>query len=436
MKKMLKKISKIILLILLILSMNLLIVMNSVQATTLTTATVYEIDYCEKVLKYQGIPRGSVYVVYKEAGVEYPAYCINPEKIGVGETDSYNVSINGYIQDIMLWRILINGYPYKSVADLGVANEKEAYLATKQAIYCYLDNRNVNEYSGIGEAGERTLNALKQIWNNAQNSTNTQIANVIDIVEVTSEWEQDNIDSEYISKTYKVEAPAPTVGYWIEVEGKNIPDGLMIADEKNDETQMFNTSQEFKILIPIAELEKGGSFEINATTNMDTKAVFLGVSPNEDWQNYALTAFDYEESEGAYYEEYPKNEAQIKILKQEKDTEKPLEGVEFQLLNSEKEVILQNLITDKNGEIILENVVPGTYYLGETKTLTGYVLYDEDIEIEVQLDEQVNVIVNNAKEKIIEISKDVTNIIVEKIEENIQENITEKNIQKLPKTGM
>ena len=50
--------------------------------------------------------------------------------------------------------------PYKTVEELGVANQKEAYLATKQAVYCYLDNRNVEEYSGIGEAGTRTLNAL------------------------------------------------------------------------------------------------------------------------------------------------------------------------------------------------------------------------------------------------------------------------------------
>ena len=149
--------------------MNSTLIINCVQAANLSNEKVYEIDYCDKVLKYRGVARGAVYVVYEDNGKQYPAYCINPERIGVGETDSYDVSVNGYITDVILWRIITNGYPYKTLGELGVANEKEAYLATKQAIYCYLDNRNVNEYSGIGEAGARTLNALKQIWNNAMN---------------------------------------------------------------------------------------------------------------------------------------------------------------------------------------------------------------------------------------------------------------------------
>ena len=200
---------------LLLLALDVSLVLNCVQATDLAKEKVYEIDYCEKVLKYKGIPRGAVYVVYEKDGKQLPAYCINPERIGVGETDSYDVDVNGYITDVMLWRIVTNGYPYKSLEELGVANEKEAYLATKQAIYCYLDNRNVNEYTGIGEAGERTLNALKQIWNNAQNSTETKIPNVVDIVPVDNEWKQDEQNSEYISKTYKIEAPAPIADYSI-----------------------------------------------------------------------------------------------------------------------------------------------------------------------------------------------------------------------------
>lgn len=444
MKKTLKKLSKTILVIMLLIMTDISLISNCVQAAELTNAEVYEIDYCDKVLKYQGIARGAVYVVYKKGGVEYPAYCINPERIGVGETDAYNVNVKGYIRDVMLWRILINGYPYKTPGELGTANSKEAYLATKQAIYCYLENRDVTEYSGIGEAGKRTLNALKQIWYAAQKSTETKISNVVNIIPQSSEWQQDEQNSQYVSKTYKIEYPAPIVDYTIKIKGEDIHEDIIVTDLENDIKKSFSAYEGFKVLVPTSILNNKGSFEIELTTQMDTKPVLYGVSENENLQNYALTTYMFEDAKGSYIEEYEKNEAQIKILKRENETQKPLEGVEFQLMDSKEKVVQQSLITDENGEIVIENVNPGTYYLKEVKTLQGYVLYDENIKVDIKLNEQINIIVNNSKEKNIEISKKVTNIEVGKTQENIQEKTSENNInietnetniKKLPKTG-
>lgn len=430
MKKTLKIVSKTMLILMLLVAIDLSLVLNCVQAVDQTKEKIYEVDYCEGVLIYKGISRYAIYVVYEENGIEYPAYCINPNKKGVGDTDAYDVNIEGYITDVKLWRIIINGYPYKSIEELGVANAKEAYLATKQAVYCYLDNRNVEEYSGVGESGARTLRALKQIWYNAQNSTETKISNTVDITPVDSEWKQDTINPEYISKTYTVKASAPMVDYEIKIEGENLPKGIIVTDTNNDVMRTFSPFNEFKVLIPINELKKDGTFKINLETKMDTKPVLYGVSQNSNLQSYALTTFTYEDSKGTYTERYLKNEAQIKILKQEKGTKKPLECVEFQILNSNKEVIYQSLKTNARGEIILKEITPGTYYLRETKTLEGYVLYDEDIKIEVDLNEQVNITVNNTKEKNIEISKEVTNIEVSKAEKNVNKKTDESNIVK------
>lgn len=427
MKKMLKKASKTILIVMLLLVIDLSLLINCVQAADITKEKVYEIDYCDKVLEYQGIPRGAVYVVYDEGGKQYPAYCINPERIGVGDTDSYDVSVEGYITDVMLWRIVTNGYPYKTLGELGVANEKEAYLATKQAIYCYLDNRDVYDYSGIGEAGQRTLSALRQIWNNAQNSTETKISNVITIIPTTSEWKA---EGEYITKTYKVQEPAPITAYNIKITGQNLSKGIKVTDTNNNAKEVFMPYEQFKVSIPASSLKYRGNFQINATTKMDTKPVLYGVSPNAELQNYALTTFTYEEAKGSYLDNYPENESQIKILKREKETQKPLQGVEFQLLNSNKEVIYQSLITNKEGQIIIKNIEPGTYYLKEVRTLEGYVLYDENIKIDISLNEKVNVTVNNTKEKNIEISKEVTNIEVGQTKDNIKENSSEFNTNK------
>ncbi len=454
MKKTLTKLSKTAIILMLLLAIDLSLVTNFVKAASFEKKNIYQIDYCEKVLVYKGIPRGAAYVVYKQNGKEYPAYCVNPERIGVGETDSYDVNINGYISDVRLWRIITNGYPYKTVQELGVANEKEAYLATKQAIYCWLDNRNVYEYSGLGEAGERTVKALRKIWTDAENSTETKISNFVEIVPDTLEWKQDELNKEYVSKTYKVEVPAPITNFNVQIKGSNLPDGLIVADINNTAKTSFEQNEKFKILIPISVLKNNGDFEIKVQTQMKTKPVLYGVSPNETLQNYAITMASYEDSTGTYYEQYQKNEAQIKILKREKESKTPLKGVEFELLDSNKNAIYQSLLTDEKGEIILKDIKPGVYYLKEVRTLPGYVLYDELIKIDIHLNEQINVIINNSKQSKTEVSKEVTNIEVEKSEkdvnaktnetnitkksseENITEEYNEKNIQKLPKTGM
>ena len=59
---------------------------------------------------------------------------------GVGEYDSYTVDIDSVLDDVKVWRTVINGYPYKSPSELGVANKYEAFQATKQAVYCILYN--------------------------------------------------------------------------------------------------------------------------------------------------------------------------------------------------------------------------------------------------------------------------------------------------------
>ena len=114
---------------------------------------------------------------------------------------------------------------------------------------------------------------------------------------------------------------------------------------------------------------------------------------------------------------------------------KPLEGVEFQLLDKNKNAIYQSLITDSSGRITLENIQPGTYYVKEIKTLEGYVLYNEDIKVDITLNEVVNITVNNSKEKKIEVSKEDTNIEVgqEETKENINQNIENNTHEKVEK---
>ncbi|MDE6433702.1 MAG: hypothetical protein K2L07_05675 [Lachnospiraceae bacterium] len=70
----------------------------------------------------------------------------------------------------------------------------------------------------------------------------------------------------------------------------------------------------------------------------------------------------------------------IRVIKTDGKTKYPLEGVEFNLLDKEKQVI-GSYKTDRNGEILMEDLEIGTYYVQETKTLKGYKLMDELVEV-------------------------------------------------------
>ena len=75
----------------------------------------------------------------------------------------------------------------------------------------------------------------------------------------------------------------------------------------------------------------------------------------------------------------------IKVIKTDGDTKQPLKGVEFTLYNGSQDKI-GSYKTDKNGEILIEDLALGTYYLQETKTLKGYGLEDQMREINLTKD--------------------------------------------------
>ena len=89
---------------------------------------------------------------------------------------------------------------------------------------------------------------------------------------------------------------------------------------------------------------------------------------------------------------------QIKIIKVDKDNnETKLEGIEFEVLNQNDEV-LEKLITDKNGEAITSKYALKDYSklkIREVSTKKEYALSDEIKEIELKENEIVSVIFEN-----------------------------------------
>ena len=422
-----KKGIKIILMILMMTCMSFLNFTNAVIASShINTANIQSLGDCGQLLKYKGSIVITYYAGYTYDGITYPAYCLDKTKQGVSVTNpAYTVSVEEAIKDVNLWKIIINGYPYKTIEELGVANKEEAFTATKQAIYTYIHGNQLSDYEAIGEAGQRTLNALYKIVNSANQSTETQISNQVDILKLQEQWKQDEIMPDYVSKTYKVSSETNIRNFKVNVtdeNGKGI-EGIKITNEKNEEKEEFTSDEVFKILIPIKTMTEDKTIKIHIETEINTKPILYGKASDSNLQDYALTASTYEDGTGEEKDYYSKNQTKLIIIKKDKETGENLQGVEFQVLDENKNVIYTNLKTDENGKIIVENLIPGKYYIKETRTISGYEIYEDLIEVDISLNEEMTVTVNNHEEEIPEIDKTTEN-----------KEVTSKRI--LPVTGM
>lgn len=405
-----KKVLKILLIVLLVIVANIGILVNTVQAVENgEQITIYSKGYFNRVIRNNGIVIKTAHAVYQENGKEYPVYCLNRELHGVGEyIVTYDVKDQGKIEDLGLWRVVINGYPYKSIEQLGVTNEEEAYIATKQSIYCYIYNTGTELYSAINEQGERVINAMNNILENAKNS-NESFDNPNIEIEQSEKWNVDEIENKYVSKEYKIKS------------NKNISKITLNLESQPKGTKIINLDEDgkFKILIPIENLKESGKFKIKIQTELETKPIFLGEAPSNDLQNYLLTAYSYEDMDKEFEQEYEKNNTKIIIEKTDNDTNEVLKGAKFEILD-EKQKSIRVAETNNEGQVILDGLMPGIYYIKEVQAPNGYSIDSELKKVEIKLNQEISLTIKNNK------------IIIK--QEEPQKTIVE--IPKLPVTGM
>lgn len=404
-----------------------MLIFNSVQAVNVNSANIVSGGDCGSLLIYKGIYIKTYYAYYTKDGVNYPAYCLDKTKHGVNNELEYSVSIQSAISDVKLWRIIINGYPYKTVEQLGCYNKEEAFSATKQAIYCYIHGNDPNGYTGIGEAGNRTVRAIKQILADSEKCTEIQISNNISIIKEQEKFDVDSKEKNYVSKIYSIKAGTTISNYKVQLSKvkEELPEGIKITDINNNEKTEFSQNEKFKILIPIKNLTKDSNFNIEIQTKINNKPILYGKAPDTSYQDYALTAATYEDATGKTEDKFYKNETKIRIIKQDAETKERLENVEFNILDSNKKIIYANLKTNSKGEIEISNLVPGKYYIQEVKTIDGYKLNDEVFEFNVNLNEEFTITVDN--------------LFIEEQEPQTtkqEKSYKVENVKKLPVTGM
>lgn len=384
----LKKILSIILIIFTFLPFNI----STVKAQNITQANLYAKEklYC---IKYKGVLCRTEFVVYEnDEGKQYPAYCLNRELEGVSvEHGGYTVQIENEITNELIWRAIINGYPYKTYQELGCNNEMEAFTATKMAVYDMMYNYNWDDFVPQNETGERVLKAIKNIAYIARNSTQTRVKSMIEILPQSNEWQIDEIYNTFVYKKFKINANTEMSNYIVEVN-----DNIKIVDEENIEKNVFSNGEDFKILVPIDQLNENKQIEIKAVANLKTYPIYYGKAPG-NLQNYALCTNEYETVQTSYLEEIDKNETTIKIFKVDGDTKEPLKDCIFTITKKDDKNNKISAITDEKGTIIIQKLVPGEYIVKEDKSVDGYINNNEEQNVKINLNETKEIIVENYK---------------------------------------
>lgn len=374
-----------------------------VNAIPMQETKIENLGQCEMHLQYWKEPDGiwsyivTTMVGYRINGNLHYAYCLQRERKGVGgDQESYNVNVTEMLKDEKIWRAIINGFPYKSAEELGVENDQDAFVATKQAIYSVMYDWDVDtHFRGADERGWKIFNAIKTITNNARNGTETpNKSNVLEIKPV-GEFKKEN--NNYYSQEYSVKASVDMSNYII-TKIENFPEGSIVTDLNNNPKTEFSPNQNFKILIPKNKILNNFEGTIKINGRVKTYPVFYGASYDENLQDYALTYDAYETVGDEITLRVNAYKSKITVIKKDGETNKPIENVEFNVKYKDGTQI-GNFKTDQNGTITISNLKQGTIILTETKTQEQYVLDGTEKEIIIEYDEEKTIEIKNERKK-------------------------------------
>lgn len=401
-----------------------------VFATEISSANIQNRGNVEHHLQYWNETKNAWYYVtttyttYNEGSKEYPAYCINREYPGVGELPDYTVDVNATLTevlgDVRVWRTIINGFPYKSASELGVANDMEAFQATKMAVYSILYDYDPNtRFRGADQGANARGDAIKRAIVNMVNEgrNGTQVPSDPNITLSTS----GNLyeDGNYYTQKINVSSTVDMASYTITATA-NLPEGTIITNAKGTQTNSFNGNESMYVKIPKAQMGQDISNAIiNIQGKVKTYPVFYGKTRVDGTQNYALAYDPFGDGVGRAILNIKTNTGKVVVNKTDDETSQPIEGVKFSL-KREDGTIVGTATTNEQGIAIFDKLYQGEYKLVEVETNSKYVLKNVEFDVPVEYNKTSDVNVENEHKKgnikVYKVDKDNNRVVLGNVE--------------------
>ena len=379
-------------------------------------------------LSINGRIRSQIYTYYNYdngsgSTREIPAYCVNPNTLGVPQTVGVGESIE-YLadekaSDPKVVGIVANGYPTRSLTELGLENKYQGYYATKMALWCYLisdwdiNNLKVNpNLTGVElQRAQKILAAAKDIyargtaWNEMLSPEVTCTPDRDTAYEVTIDGKQ------YKQQVFTFWSKTWVCDYSVNVAFSvpdDVPDGTRIVDMNNQDITTITTegtgdgyAGKFKILYPLESVQgKTGSVQLSFNTNVYKYAVFFAICQEKDeygeLQNYVVDTDPTTTMQLSAYSNYSDGttieyETGLRIIKYETGTEIPISGALFEVIGPDGDSI-GTFATNGDGRIeiplskvgnytVIERQAPSHYMISEEPAQNVTVVYDEVAEV-------------------------------------------------------
>ena len=352
----------IIMLITIILLQNTLTI--SFAATEISSAKLINDHAIESHIKFEKngvwVDVRSNYICYVNNSEKYPAYCISHGLNGVDEEGNYTVNISKLLNNEKVWRTIVNGYPYVTASSLGVESNDDAYVATKQAVFSVMLNRDVKSfYKAKNERGKKIIDAIYKISEKGKNGTQKYKSANINMKQIGN---INKLNENFYYIQYELNSDINLGEYKIN-KLTNLPEGFYITDLNNNKTSTFTSNENFRLVIPKEYLDKDLTGKISIESKCKTYPIFYGEAPNSNIQDYAVTYNAYENFEDEFDINIKTNKSKIKIIKKDEETDKPIEGIKFDLIKDN--IVIETKKTDINGIIQFNNLYQGNYMLKE-----------------------------------------------------------------------
>lgn len=393
---------------------------------------------CISLLKMKGkdMLKGVTYVVYNDpkTGRKQPAFCVEPSKqgVGTGAGDRYDVTLN-LMHDQRLWRALYKGYMGTKYNEWDLEFDDDLYYATKTAVHSLsegsipIEKYEVPHRVGRGDnisledvqrRGAKVLKVAQEIYEYAINGTENYAEAEVTARKIGEEKQQIINEIEYLVQDFSVSGNRGLDTYKVTIA--NFPEGTKIYNNSNVETNSMSNST-FKIAIPIKNIKNDVAGVVNITeAKVKTYPVFYANAYDEKYQDYITYADPVEDAETSLLLKINAHKSKIKIIKEDKETHKPLQGVEFNVKYADNNENIGNFITDEKGEIIIQNLRPADIILTEVKTQENYILNTNQYDVELSFNSMKEITISNERKrgnlKIIKVDKDDNNVAIGNVE--------------------
>lgn len=387
-------------------------------------------------MKEKDMLKGVTYVVYNDpkTGRKQPAFCAEPSKqgVGTGAGDRYDVTLN-LMHDQRLWRALYKGYMGTKYNEWDLECDDDLYYATKTAVHSLsegsipIEKYEVPHRVGRGDnisledvqrRGAKVLKVAQEIYEYAINGTENYAEAEVTARKIGEEKQQIINEIEYLVQDFSVSGNRGLDTYKVTIA--NFPEGTKIYNNSNVETNSMSNST-FKIAIPIKNIKNDVAGVVNITeAKVKTYPVFYANAYDEKYQDYITYADPVEDAETSLLLKINAHKSKIKIIKEDKETHKPLQGVEFNVKYADNNENIGNFITDEKGEIIIQNLRPADIILTEVKTQENYILNTNQYDVELSFNSMKEITISNERKrgnlKIIKVDKDDNNVAIGNVE--------------------